>query len=120
MGMETTRIDGRCWVVGCRQAVDHILGCYCKDHGLQDHGPRTELNELRERVKLLEKELDNMKDEQQLTKRQRAIVDLMWDSMKKDHDYPDRVRTTYGTKTKLGLALTVEHIYEENTILEKN
>lgn len=42
-----------------------------------------------------------------LTKEQQAIVDLLWDYLKKDPEHKDRRQTAYGTKTKLGLALSV-------------
>jgi len=50
----------------------------------------------------------------ELTARQQAIIGLLWDSMKRDPEHKDRVRTSWGTKTKLGLALCVERIFEEH------
>ena len=47
-----------------------------------------------------------------------ALVDLLWDSMKKDPDHKDRVRTSYGTKTKYGLARTIEAIFQEYNDIE--
>lgn len=48
-----------------------------------------------------------------LTPRQQAIVDLLWGTLKKSHDHPDRADLPTGTKTKLGLAKTVERIFAE-------
>jgi hypothetical protein len=48
-----------------------------------------------------------------LTKQQQAIVDLLWDYLKRDPEHKDRRQTGFGTKTKLGLALSVERIVKE-------
>jgi len=48
-----------------------------------------------------------------LTKRQQAIVDLLWDTLRKSTEHPDRVDLPTGTKTKLGLAKTVERIFTQ-------
>lgn len=48
-----------------------------------------------------------------LTDRQRAIVDLLWNHMKKAPGFKDRVLTDAGSKTKIGLARTVEALFAE-------
>lgn len=45
--------------------------------------------------------------------REKAIIDLLWDYMKRDPEHRDRVRTGIGTKTKMGLAASVERIFED-------
>jgi len=50
-------------------------------------------------------------DKPELTKR---ITDLLWDYLKKDPEHKDRVRTGWGTKTKLGLRRTVEAALDLN------
>jgi len=47
-----------------------------------------------------------------LTERQQAIVDMLWDSMKRDPEHKDRRVTSWGTKTKLGLARSIESLFE--------
>ncbi len=53
-------------------------------------------------------------DPDALTKRQQAIVNLLWDTLRKSPEYSDRcdLPPTTGTKTKLGLARTIERIFE--------
>ena len=48
----------------------------------------------------------------ELTERQQAIVDMLWDSMKRDTEHKDRRVTSWGTKTKLGLARSIESLFE--------
>lgn len=43
-----------------------------------------------------------------------ALADLFWDYLKKSPGHPDRRMIAGGDKTKLGLALTVERIMQEN------
>lgn len=59
--------------------------------------------------------------DEELTERQKAIVELLWKSMKKvpkweckqnGFEYP-RVYTSYGTKTKIGLARSIESIFTQ-------
>jgi len=51
----------------------------------------------------------------ELTRRQQKIVDLLWDTLKKSSEHPDRVNLPTGTKTKIGLAKTVERIFNSRT-----
>ena len=46
----------------------------------------------------------------ELTERQQAIVDLLWDGLKKSPKHSDRVLLPTGDKTELGLARTIERI----------
>lgn len=39
-----------------------------------------------------------------------ALIDLLWGSMRKDREHPDRVQTAWGTKTKDGLIACIERI----------
>lgn len=41
------------------------------------------------------------------------IIELLWDYMKKDRMYIDRVHTGWGTKTKVGLLNCIDRIMEE-------
>ena len=41
------------------------------------------------------------------------ILELLWDSMKRDPEHKDRVRTGWGTKTKTGLVACIERIMRE-------
>ncbi len=43
-------------------------------------------------------------------KQNEAVVDLLWDSLKRDPEHSDRRQTSWGTKTKEGLAACVERI----------
>ncbi len=48
-----------------------------------------------------------MTDEQQS-----AIVELLWDYLKKDPEHKDRRQTGWGTKTKVGLCACIERIWD--------
>ncbi len=39
-----------------------------------------------------------------------AVIDLLWDSLKKDPEHKDRRQTGWGTKTKIGLIACVARI----------
>ena len=39
-----------------------------------------------------------------------ALIDLLWDSMRKDREHRDRVQTGWGTKTQDGLIACIERI----------
>ena len=41
---------------------------------------------------------------------EKAILDLLWDNMKRDPEHLDRVRTGWGTKTKQGLVACIQRI----------
>lgn len=41
------------------------------------------------------------------------IVSFLWENMKKDKDHKDRVVTGWGTKTKVGLYLSLRRIFKE-------
>ena len=41
---------------------------------------------------------------------QKALLELLWSSMKRDSEHKDRVRTGWGTKTQTGLLLCIERI----------
>jgi hypothetical protein len=43
----------------------------------------------------------------ELTAKEQALVDLLWDYLKKDPEHKDRRQTAYGTKTKAGLARSI-------------
>jgi hypothetical protein len=43
--------------------------------------------------------------------RDAAIVELLWDSLKRDPEHRDRRQTGWGTKTKTGLAACLDNIY---------
>ncbi len=49
-----------------------------------------------------------MTDEQQS-----AIVELLWDYLKKDPEHKDRRQTGWGTKTKMGLCACINRIVTE-------
>lgn len=49
-----------------------------------------------------------------LTKREQALVDLLWDYLKKDPEHKDRRWTGFGTKTKVGLVASIDNINKEN------
>jgi hypothetical protein len=44
------------------------------------------------------------------------LVELLWNSMKRDPQHKDRVQTGYGTKTKQGLVLSIARIMKENPV----
>ena len=48
-----------------------------------------------------------------LTERDKAIISLLWDSLKRDPEHKDRKQTAWGTKTKFGLARCLDSIYSE-------
>ena len=52
--------------------------------------------------------------EQQLSQRGQALVDLLWDYLKKDPEHKDRRQTGFGTKTKIGLVASIERIINEH------
>jgi hypothetical protein len=48
-----------------------------------------------------------MENEIKLTANEQAVVDLLWDYLKRDPEHKDRRQTSYGTKTKAGLARSI-------------
>lgn len=40
------------------------------------------------------------------------LVELLWNYMKRDPEHKDRVRTGWGTKTKIGLVACISRIVE--------
>jgi hypothetical protein len=40
-----------------------------------------------------------------------AILELLWDSLKRDTEHKDRRQTGWGTKTKIGLVASLDRIY---------
>lgn len=42
----------------------------------------------------------------------KEIADVFWDYLKRDPEHKDRRQTAWGTKTKLGLALTIKRLSE--------
>jgi hypothetical protein len=42
-----------------------------------------------------------------------CFVELLWDLLKGDPEHKDRVKTGWGTKTKVGLIACIERIIEE-------
>jgi hypothetical protein len=48
------------------------------------------------------------------TKREQALIDLLWDYLKKDPEHKDRRQTGIGTKTKRGVVASIDHINKEN------
>ena len=49
-----------------------------------------------------------------------AVIDLLWDSLKRDPEHKDRRQTGWGTKTKVGLLASLHRIfYEMHTIDRK-
>jgi hypothetical protein len=42
-----------------------------------------------------------------------AIIDLLWDYMRRDPEHTDRVRTGFGTKTQQGLVASVRRVVLE-------
>ena len=53
-------------------------------------------------------------DQYKLDPCDQAIVDLLWDYLKRDPEYKDRRQTAYGSKTKYGLARSIEAIINEH------
>ncbi len=47
-----------------------------------------------------------------------AMVAPLWDFLKKDPGHKDRRQTAWGTKTKLGLALTIKRLAAGATLRE--
>lgn len=45
-----------------------------------------------------------------------ALVNLLWEYMKRDPEHKDRVRTAWGTKTKEGLCACIERITLDNRL----
>jgi hypothetical protein len=43
--------------------------------------------------------------------RHEAIVQLLWESLKRDPEHKDRRQTGWGTKTKQGLVACLDRIY---------
>lgn len=52
-------------------------------------------------------------NEYTMSERDKAIVALVWDYLKRDPEHKDRRQTSYGTKTQYGLARCLESIYKE-------
>lgn len=50
-------------------------------------------------------------------KQQDAVIELLWDSLKRDPEHKDRRKTGYGTKTKEGLIACLAHIFIEEESL---
>ncbi len=48
-----------------------------------------------------------------LTAVEQEIIDLLWDYLKRDPDHKDRRKTSYGTKTKVGLVNTLAWLMDE-------
>jgi len=49
-----------------------------------------------------------------LTNHQREMVlDLLWEDLRKDKEYEDRVHTGWGTKTEIGLIACIDRIMQE-------
>lgn len=49
--------------------------------------------------------------------RRQALIELLWDSMKRDKEHKDCVRTGWGTKTKTGLVASIERIFSDNPMM---
>ena len=50
-----------------------------------------------------------------LTEQQKSdLLALLWDSMKRDPEHKDRVRTGWGTKTQQGLIASIERIFNDD------
>lgn len=49
-------------------------------------------------------------------KQKTVVVDLLWDSLKRDPEHLDRRQTGWGTKTKEGLAACIERIAADPTV----
>lgn len=42
------------------------------------------------------------------------LIELLWESLKRDREHTDRRQTGWGTKTKLGLIACVERIVNDD------
>ncbi len=49
----------------------------------------------------------------ELTPTEQELVNLLWDSLKRDPENKDRRKTGYGTKTKVGLVNTIAWILDK-------
>jgi hypothetical protein len=49
----------------------------------------------------------------ELTPREKALVDLLWEYLQKSKDHPDRRVTGMGTKTKVGLVNSIAWIMDK-------
>ena len=47
-----------------------------------------------------------------------CVIDLLWDSLKKDPEFKDRRQTGWGTKTKVGLIACITRIASDNHLEE--
>jgi hypothetical protein len=47
-----------------------------------------------------------------MTEREKQLVELLWNYMKRDPEHKDRVQTGWGTKTQVGLIACVKRIVE--------
>ncbi len=53
---------------------------------------------------------------EELTKRQSEIVSMLWDALKRDpNDRGNRRITSWGSKTKIGLARSIESLFEQES-----
>jgi hypothetical protein len=52
--------------------------------------------------------------------RQQSIIDLLWDSLKRDPEHKDRRQTGWGTKTKTGLIACIDLITTSTSLPEKD
>jgi hypothetical protein len=48
-----------------------------------------------------------------MAKRDEEIIELLWESLKRDREHKDRRLTGWGTKTKVGLVACVERIFTQ-------
>jgi hypothetical protein len=46
-------------------------------------------------------------------KKAQKIIELLWDSLKRDPEHKDRRQTGWGTKTMVGLVACLDTIYRE-------
>jgi hypothetical protein len=46
-------------------------------------------------------------------KKAQKIIELLWDSLKRDPEHKDRRQTGWGTKTMVGLVACLDRIYRE-------
>jgi hypothetical protein len=51
--------------------------------------------------------------ENELKPHEQALIDLLWDYLKKDPEHKDRRQTGFGTKTKIGLVASINRIIAE-------
>jgi hypothetical protein len=54
-----------------------------------------------------------------MNEREQAIIDLLWDSLKRDPEHKDRRQTGWGTKTKTGLIACIERIHNSSDLPRK-